>query len=103
MRPKLHIKYIYIFYIRSTILASNAFLDSFQKIADMATNNTKGLTKDIGALLTRLCIRHRAIEVKFKQFTSSLSESLVQPLNEKLEEWKKTIVNLDKDHSKGLF
>ena len=54
---------------RSTLFASNAFLESFQKIADLATNNTNGITKDIGALLTRLCIRHRAIESKFKQFT----------------------------------
>ncbi|GIY31622.1 protein MTSS 1 [Caerostris extrusa] len=37
--------------LRSTILASTSFLDSFQKVADMATN-TRGATKEIGSALT---------------------------------------------------
>jgi hypothetical protein len=34
-------------------------------------------------------------------FSSALMECLVLPLHDKLEEWKKMVVNLDKEHSKG--
>ena len=30
-------------------------------------------------------------------------ECLVLPLQDKLEEWKKLVVNLDKEHSKGNY
>lgn len=30
-------------------------------------------------------------------------DCLVNPLQEKLEDWKKTLVNLDKDHSRGIL
>ena len=32
---------------------------------------------------------------------SAIMDCLVVPLQEKLEDWKKTVVNLDKDHAKG--
>lgn len=34
-------------------------------------------------------------------FYSIIMECLIIPLQEKLEEWKKTVLNLDKDHAKG--
>ncbi|XP_023211735.1 uncharacterized protein LOC111614597 [Centruroides sculpturatus] len=55
--------------LKATVLASGAFLDSFQKIADMATS-ARGATKDIGSALTRLCLRHRSVETKFKSYAS---------------------------------
>ncbi|XP_055951188.1 uncharacterized protein LOC129985255 isoform X1 [Argiope bruennichi] len=85
--------------LRSTILASTSFLDSFQKIADMATS-TRGATKEIGSALTRLCLRQRSVEAKLQIFANALQEGLVGPLQEKVEEWKKTVNNLDKEHSK---
>lgn len=30
-------------------------------------------------------------------------DCLVIPLQEKLEDWKKTVINLDKDHAKGIL
>lgn len=30
-------------------------------------------------------------------------DCLVNPLQEKLEDWKKTLINLDKDHSRGML
>lgn len=30
-------------------------------------------------------------------------DCLILPLQEKLEDWKKTVVNLDKDHAKGIL
>uniref|UniRef100_A0A665WCR7 MTSS I-BAR domain containing 2 n=1 Tax=Echeneis naucrates TaxID=173247 RepID=A0A665WCR7_ECHNA len=83
----------------TTVLAAVAFLDAFQKVADMATN-TRGATRDIGSALTRMCMRHRSIEAKLRQFTNALMESLINPLQDKIEDWKKTANQLDKDHAK---
>ncbi|KAM8757417.1 protein MTSS 1 [Acanthopagrus schlegelii] len=85
--------------LRTTIVVTGAFLDAFQKVADMATG-TRGATKDIGSALTRMCMRHRSIESKLKLFTTALSEGLITPLELKMEEWKKAASQLDKDHAK---
>uniref|UniRef100_UPI003AAD4045 MTSS I-BAR domain containing 2a n=1 Tax=Centroberyx gerrardi TaxID=166262 RepID=UPI003AAD4045 len=85
--------------LRTTILAAVAFLDAFQKVADMATNS-RGATRDIGSALTRMCMRHRSIETKLRHFTNALMEGLVTPLQDRIEEWKKTANQLDKDHAK---
>ncbi|CAH1779343.1 unnamed protein product [Owenia fusiformis] len=85
--------------LKATVIACSAFLDTFQKVADLATSS-KGATREMGSALTRLCMRHRSIENKLKQFTSSLLDSLVIPLQERMEEWKKTVAVLDKEHAK---
>ncbi|XP_052007244.1 protein MTSS 2-like isoform X1 [Xyrauchen texanus] len=85
--------------LRTTVLAAVAFLDAFQKVADMATN-TRGATRDIGSALTRMCMRHRSIEAKLRHFTNALMESLITPLQDRIEDWKKTAYQLDKDHAK---
>ncbi|XP_076588439.1 MTSS I-BAR domain containing 2a isoform X2 [Chaetodon auriga] len=85
--------------LRTTILAAVAFLDTFQKVADMATNS-RGATRDVGSALTRMCMRHRSIEAKLRHFTNALMEGLVTPLQGRIEEWKKTATQLDKDHAK---
>ncbi|XP_027198575.2 uncharacterized protein LOC113792826 [Dermatophagoides pteronyssinus] len=88
-------------HLKSTISASTAFLDSFQKIADMATT-TRGGTKEIGTALTRLCLRQRSVEAKLKSFSSSFLDCLIIPLQERVEEWKKTTIALDKERTKEL-
>ncbi|XP_026070728.1 MTSS1-like protein isoform X4 [Carassius auratus] len=85
--------------LRTTVLSAVAFLDAFQKVADMATN-TRGATRDIGSALTRMCMRHRSIEAKLRHFTNALMESLITPLQDRIEDWKKTANQLDKDHAK---
>ncbi|CAF0952060.1 unnamed protein product [Rotaria sordida] len=87
--------------LKSTIMTFGLFLDAFQRIADLATN-TKGATKDIGTALTRIILRHKSIEQKLKCFTNSFIETFIQPLNDCIEEWKKSANILDKDHAKGL-
>lgn len=59
-----------------------------------------GATRDIGSALTRMCMRHRSIETKLRQFTNALLESLINPLQERIEDWKKSANQLDKDHAK---
>lgn len=85
--------------LRTTVMAMAAFLDAFQKVADLATG-TRGGTRDIGSALTRMCMRHRSIEAKLKQFSTTFIDCLINPLQEQLEEWKKGANTLDKDHAK---
>uniref|UniRef100_A0A8C6LG31 MTSS I-BAR domain containing 1 n=1 Tax=Nothobranchius furzeri TaxID=105023 RepID=A0A8C6LG31_NOTFU len=85
--------------LRATAVAVTAFLDAFQKVADLATNS-KGGTRDIGSALTRMCLRHRSIEAKLKQFSMCFLEGLINPLQEQMEDWKKGVNTLDKDHAK---
>ncbi|XP_040586504.1 protein MTSS 1 isoform X2 [Mesocricetus auratus] len=121
--------------LRTTVVAAAAFLDAFQKVADMATNTRgafgmdepglrkyfwgdmsqvvaahaldpstreaeAGGTREIGSALTRMCMRHRSIEAKLRQFSSALIDCLINPLQEQMEEWKKVANQLDKDHAK---
>ncbi|KAG7202423.1 hypothetical protein KM043_018734 [Ampulex compressa] len=85
--------------LRAAILAISAYLEAFQKIADAATS-ARGATKEIGTALTRICLRHKAVETRMKSFTSAIMDCLVMPLQEKLEDWKKSLINLDKEHAK---
>ncbi|CAC5400923.1 unnamed protein product [Mytilus coruscus] len=85
--------------LKATLGAIGGFLDAFQKVADMATGS-RGATKEIGSALTRLCMRHKSIETKLKTLTSSIIDNLVTPLQEKSEDWKKTVAQLDKEHAK---
>ncbi|XP_034064481.1 protein MTSS 1-like isoform X2 [Gymnodraco acuticeps] len=85
--------------LRATVVAVAAFLDAFQKVADLATNS-RGGTKDIGSALTRMCMRHRSIEAKLKQFSMAFLEGMINPLQEQMEDWKRGVNTLDKDHAK---
>ncbi|XP_055369084.1 protein MTSS 1-like isoform X6 [Betta splendens] len=85
--------------LRTTVVAVAAFLDAFQKVADLATNS-RGGTRDIGSALTRMCMRHRSIEAKLRQFSMVFLDCLINPLQEQMEEWKRVANALDKDHAK---
>ncbi|XP_062254505.1 protein MTSS 1-like isoform X2 [Platichthys flesus] len=85
--------------LRATAVAVAVFLDAFQKVADLATNS-RGGTRDIGSALTRMCMRHRSIEAKLKQFSMGFLECLINPLQEQVEDWKRGVNTLDKDHAK---
>uniref|UniRef100_A0A3P8WP25 IMD domain-containing protein n=1 Tax=Cynoglossus semilaevis TaxID=244447 RepID=A0A3P8WP25_CYNSE len=82
--------------LRTTVVMVTAFLDSFQKVADLATNS-RGGTRDIGSALTRMCVRQRSIENKLRHL---FLDCLINPLQEQMEEWKRTANSLDKDHAK---
>ena len=60
--------------LRAAILAVSAYLETFQKIADAATN-ARGATKEIGTALTRICLRHKAVETRMKSFTSAIMDA----------------------------
>lgn len=85
--------------LRMTVVAVATFLDAFQKVADLATSS-RGGTRDIGSALTRMCMRHRSIEAKLRQFSMVFLDCLINPLQEQMEEWKRVANTLDKDHAK---
>ncbi|KAL6100242.1 mtss1 [Pungitius sinensis] len=85
--------------LRATVVAVAAFLDAFQKVADLATSS-RGGTRDIGSALTRMCMRHRGIEAKLRHFSMVFLDCLINPLQEQTEEWKRVANLLDKDHAK---
>lgn len=85
--------------VKQSAITADAFLDSFQKIAD-ATTTSKGSTRDIGVLFTKMVLRHKAIELKFKFFVGILADNFLTPLQEAIDEWKKTSSALEKDHTK---
>uniref|UniRef100_A0A6Q2ZM76 MTSS I-BAR domain containing 1 n=1 Tax=Esox lucius TaxID=8010 RepID=A0A6Q2ZM76_ESOLU len=85
--------------LRTTVVAVAAFLEAFQKVADLATGS-RGGTRDIGSALTRMCMRHRSIEAKLRQFSVVFIDCLINPLQDQMEEWKRVANTLDKDHAK---
>uniref|UniRef100_A0A8K9V8E2 IMD domain-containing protein n=1 Tax=Oncorhynchus mykiss TaxID=8022 RepID=A0A8K9V8E2_ONCMY len=85
--------------LRATVVAAAAFLDAFQKVADLATN-TRGGTRDIGSALTRMCMRHRSIEAKLRDFSMAFMDCMINPLQDQMEEWRRGTNTLDKDHAK---
>ncbi|KAK3751291.1 hypothetical protein QZH41_012201 [Actinostola sp. cb2023] len=85
--------------LRATAVAADAFLDAFQRVADVA-NNSRGSSRDIGASLTKMVIRHRSIDGKLKALIGLLYDSLISPLQVSLDEWKRGVNQLDRDHAK---
>lgn len=85
--------------LKTTVIAADAFLDAFQRVADVA-NSSRGCCKDIGGSLTKMVLRHRSVDSKLKGLAGLLCETLVFPLQERLDDWKKAVVQMDKDHSK---
>jgi hypothetical protein len=59
-----------------------------------------GATREIGACLTRIVLRHKAMESRMKTLCSALLECMILPLQDKVEEWRKNVGVLDKDHAK---
>ncbi|KAA0191188.1 hypothetical protein HAZT_HAZT006773 [Hyalella azteca] len=58
-------------------------------------------SSDVGATLTRLCMRHKELMARVWALTACLLDSTVQPLQARLDDWKKTTAVLDRDHTKG--
>ncbi|CEF65661.1 IRSp53/MIM homology domain (IMD)-containing protein [Strongyloides ratti] len=68
--------------LNNTASTLNSFLDSIQEISDHA-NNLKGASRDIGADLTRFCLRQRSFENHIKSLASSLTEHFIGELEKK--------------------
>ncbi|CAH8572269.1 unnamed protein product [Heterobilharzia americana] len=85
--------------LKTVIQCIGGFLEAFQKIADCAYSSNCGL-RELGSSMTRLCLRERGLESRLRTFNSQLTECLTAPLVDRLEEWKRTVVQLDKENGK---
>ncbi|VDK72274.1 unnamed protein product [Onchocerca ochengi] len=85
--------------IKSTLICMNAFIDAIQTVGDVA-NNLKGATRDIGACLTRVCMRQRSIENHLRGFVDSLTDDLAMNLQNKSTHWKQRIMEMDRNANK---
>ncbi|VDO31655.1 unnamed protein product [Onchocerca flexuosa] len=85
--------------IKSTLICMNAFIDAIQTVGDVA-NNLKGATRDIGACLTRVCMRQRSIENHLRGFVDSLTDDLAMNLQNKGAHWKQRTMEMDRNANK---
>ncbi|PAV62642.1 hypothetical protein WR25_10428 [Diploscapter pachys] len=81
--------------LRSTVQCLTAFVDAVQSVTDYA-NNLKGATRDIGACMTRVCMRERVLETRLRAMADSLSEQLVTTVQGKTAFWKQRTTDLEK-------
>ncbi|BHF68691.1 Metastasis suppressor protein 1 [Sparganum proliferum] len=61
---------------------------------------TTGGSKEIGASLTRLCMRQKRLGTKLKSMSNQLVTSLANPLSSRLDDWKRTVSQIEKQHSR---
>ncbi|KAM3720388.1 Protein MTSS [Dirofilaria immitis] len=85
--------------MKSTLICMNAFIDAIQTVGDIA-NNLKGATRDIGACLTRVCMRQRSIENHMRGFVDSLTDELAMSLQNKGSHWKQRTMEMDRHANK---
>ncbi|KAL3998492.1 hypothetical protein ACH3XW_15270 [Acanthocheilonema viteae] len=85
--------------MKSTLVCMNAFIDAIQTVGDIA-NNLKGATRDIGACLTRVCMRQRSIENRLRAFVDSLTDELATTLQNKGTHWKQRTMEMDRHANK---
>ncbi|VDN90480.1 unnamed protein product [Brugia pahangi] len=85
--------------MKSTLTCMNAFIDAVQAVGDVA-NNLKGATRDIGACLTRVCMRQRSIENRLRGFVDSLTDELAMSLQNKGTYWKQRTTEMDRHANK---
>ncbi|VDL28548.1 unnamed protein product [Hymenolepis diminuta] len=85
--------------LRATVHASNAFLDAIQRLADLASK-TSGGSKEIGAHFTRLCMRQKRLGSQVKTMGNQLITSMVNPMTSHMDEWKKSIAQIEKEHNR---
>ncbi|OON13780.1 hypothetical protein X801_10437, partial [Opisthorchis viverrini] len=87
--------------LKVVVQSSSAFIDALQKVADLASK-TYGGSREIGTCLTRLCLRQRRLETKLKSMSNHLITSLATPLSNKLDEWRRALIQLEKDRARQI-
>ncbi|KAG5455064.1 Metastasis suppressor protein 1 [Clonorchis sinensis] len=85
--------------LRTVIQCIASFFEAFQKVADSAYSSNCGL-RELGSSMTRFCLRERGLESRLRTFNSQLLECLAAPLTDRLEEWRRTVIQLDRENNK---
>lgn len=63
-------------------------------------NDFLGSTRDMGACLTRICIRQRSVENRLRGLADSLTDELALSIQNKTSYWKQRAVEMDRHASK---
>jgi hypothetical protein len=84
------------------IASFSSFLDGFARLADIATQS-KGGTEEMGTSLTDIARWHKAVELKIREINYAFTSKLLTPIGNRLDEWKKSLTTLEKDHDKGML
>lgn len=87
--------------LRNTVQCMTAFCDAVQSVSDHASN-LKGAARDVGACVTRVCMRQRALESRFRTMADAFSEELARGLQERSSYWKQRTGELDKAAAKHI-
>ncbi|VDK44371.1 unnamed protein product [Anisakis simplex] len=85
--------------LKTTLSCMSAFVDAIQSVGD-AANNLKGATRDMGACLTRVCMRQRSIENRLRNLTDALTDQLALCIQNKGNQWKQRVSEMDRQAHK---
>uniref|UniRef100_A0A7E4VGG6 IMD domain-containing protein n=1 Tax=Panagrellus redivivus TaxID=6233 RepID=A0A7E4VGG6_PANRE len=83
----------------NTAASMNTMIDCIQVIGDSA-NNIKGASRDIGASLTRFCMRQRSIESHLRKLATALNTDFCDAMDKKGDEWKKHVSEIERRRGK---
>uniref|UniRef100_A0AC35EYH4 IMD domain-containing protein n=1 Tax=Panagrolaimus sp. PS1159 TaxID=55785 RepID=A0AC35EYH4_9BILA len=83
----------------TTATSLSNFIDQIQSVGDSA-NNVKGASRDIGASLTRFCMRQRSIENHIRSLANALSAQFCDSMEKKSDEWKKKVSDIERRRGK---
>ncbi|CAL2029748.1 unnamed protein product [Caenorhabditis brenneri] len=87
--------------LRATAQCLSSFTEAMQTVCDNA-NNLKGASRDVGACVTRVCIKQRAIENRMRSWADALCEELAISLQQRGNYWKGRCNDMDKMASKHV-
>ncbi|CAJ0962787.1 unnamed protein product, partial [Mesorhabditis belari] len=87
--------------LRATSAALLSFLDAIQSVSDIA-NNLKGASRDVGACVTRVCMRERAVEARLRSTADTLSEHVAPTILQRISYWKNRTYDLEKNNAKQM-
>uniref|UniRef100_A0A1I7TWZ0 IMD domain-containing protein n=1 Tax=Caenorhabditis tropicalis TaxID=1561998 RepID=A0A1I7TWZ0_9PELO len=81
--------------LRTTAQCLSSFTEAMQAVCDNA-NNLRGASRDVGACVTRVCIKQRAIENRMRSWADALCEELAISLQQRGNYWKGRCHDMDK-------
>ncbi|CAD5206568.1 unnamed protein product [Bursaphelenchus okinawaensis] len=81
--------------LNNTAICLSNFVDCLQIVSDSA-NSIKGASRDIGAALTRFCLRQRTLQSDLKAFSSVISNNFCPTLESRSSEWKQNVSELQR-------
>uniref|UniRef100_A0A1I8AYH2 IMD domain-containing protein n=1 Tax=Meloidogyne hapla TaxID=6305 RepID=A0A1I8AYH2_MELHA len=91
--------------LNATASALSHFVDALQTVSDCANNVNAicniGISRDIGAALTRYCIRQRSIESKLRKISQPLIGEFTIELERKCAEWKHSLADTERRHQRS--